>query len=202
LKSNQQFFRSNPVTPLGRITISGGINAGLYSDLSGAISYLNQFTSAVITDTSLVADDFKFTVPANSDFSLAINFLNGVSASINDPDGLITKFGTGAFNSNSGNNLLGNCTYGTSFTLASGNNTVGNILMVMPFASFANSYTGTMNITGNIGTTEGNDYVNFFANGGNATINAKVAKQTSNAGSPEGDLNLAVINWATVNYIL
>lgn len=202
MKLNLQFFRSSPGNPSGKISITGGINAGLYSDLNTAISYIQSYTSATITDTDLISDVFRFTVPVGSDFSLATNFLNGVSANISDPDGLITKFNAGAFNGNTGNNLLGNCTFGTSFTLASGNNTVGNILMVMPFASFANTYTGIMNIRGNIGTTEANNYVNFFTNAGGATINALTSKQTSNAGGIEGDLALAQSNGATVNFVL
>ena len=202
MRLNLQFFRSSPGNPSGKISITGGINAGLYSDLNTAISYIQSYTSATITDTDLISDVFRFTVPVGSDFSLATNFLNGVSANISDPDGLITKFNAGAFNGNTGNNLLGNCTFGTSFTLASGNNTVGNILMVMPFASFANSYTGIMNIRGNIGTTEANNYVNFFTNAGGATINALTSKQTSNAGGIEGDLALAQSNGATVNFVL
>jgi hypothetical protein len=202
LKTNQQFFRNSPGNPGGKISITGGVNAGLYSDLSSATSYIQSYTNAIITDTDLVNDVFRFTVPANSDFSLTVNFLNGVGASISDPDGLITKFSAGAFNGNTGNNLLGNCTFGTSFTLASGNNTVGNILMNSPFAYFANTFTGTFNIKGNIGTTEGSNYVNFFANAGAATINALISKQTSNAGGIEGDLALAQSHGATVNFIL
>jgi hypothetical protein len=167
------------------------------------MAYIGQHTSSTPTDTSLVGDVFKFTVPANNDFSGLDNFLANVSANIQDPDGLITKFGNNAFLSNTGNNLLVNVEFGNdSFSGASGVNTITNILLSNLSFVFAASYTGTMNILGNIGTTEGSDYTNFFSAGGSATINAKVAKQTSNAGSPEGDLNTAVNNLATVNYTL
>jgi hypothetical protein len=205
LTSNLQFFRSSPVTPPvpGKITITGGVGAGLYSDLASAIAYINTFTSATVTDATLVGDVFKFTVPSGSDFSNATDFLNSVSANIQDPDGLITKFGDNAFLSNSGNNLLVNVEFGNdSFNSATGTNTITNILLSNVVFTFAGNYTGTMNILGNIGTTEGSDYPGFFTNGGSATINAKVAKQTSNGGNPEGDLNTAVINLATVNYTL
>jgi hypothetical protein len=59
-----------------------------------------------------------------------------------------------------------------------------------------------MNITGNIGTTEGNDYPNFFPNASGATINALATKATSNGGIAEGDLDLAQTNGAQVNYVL
>jgi hypothetical protein len=205
LTSNLQFFRNSPVTPpvTGKITITGGVGAGLYSNLSTAIAYINTFTSATVTDATLVGDVFKFTVPAGSDFSANSDFLANTSANIQDTDGLITKFGDNAFAGNTGNNLLVNVEFGNdSFNAASGTNTITNILLTNVVFGFADHYTGTMNILGNIGTTEGADYVNFFTVGGSATINAKVAKQTSNAGSPEGDLNTAVINLATVNYTL
>jgi hypothetical protein len=205
LTSNQQFFRNSPVTPpvTGKITITGGVGAGLYNNLADAMAYIGQYTSSTPTDSSLVGDVFKFTVPANNDFSGLNDFLSGVSANIQDPDGLITKFGNNAFGDNSGNNLLVNVEFGNdSFSDATGTNTISNILLSNSNDVFALDYKGTMNILGNIGTTEGSDYPNFFSSGASATINAKVAKQTSNAGSPEGDLNTAVINLATVNYTL
>jgi hypothetical protein len=67
---------------------------------------------------------------------------------------------------------------------------------------FANSYTGTINISGNIGNTEGNDYPNFFPGASGATINALATKATSNGGIAEGDLDLAQTNGAQVNYVL
>jgi hypothetical protein len=205
LTSNLQFFRNSPVTPpvTGKITITGGVGAGLYSNLSTAIAYINTFTSATVTDATLVGDVFKFTVPAGSDFSANSKFLENVSANIQDPDGLITKFADNAFVGNTGNNLLLNVEFGIdAFNSASGTNTITNILLTNQMNVFALDYKGTMNILGNIGTTEGADYPNFFSSGSFATINAKVAKQTSNGGSPEGDLRMAVINSATVNYTL
>ena len=186
------------------ITISGGINAGLYSDLSGATSYVNQFTSATITNTSLIGDDFKFTVPAGSDFSLSASFLAGVSAKIEDTNGFITKFGFNAFNGNTGNNILGSVTFGgNSFSSATGVNTITNIYLSNAFSAFAFNYQGTMNIYGNIGTTVGSDYPNFF-NGNvlGSIINTTLANQTINAGGLEGDLQSAVNNGASIYYTL
>ena len=205
MTSNLKFFRSSPVTPpvTGKITITGGVGAGLYSDLASAIAYINTFTGATVTDATLVGDVFKFTVPAGSDFSTAQNFLSNGSANIQDPDGLIIKLGDKAFQLNTGNNLLVNVEFGVgAFDRASGTNTITNILLTNSGDIFAKDYTGTMNILGNIGTTEGADYANFFDNGSSATINAKVAKQTSNGGGVEGDLDTAITNGATVNFTL
>jgi hypothetical protein len=114
-----------------------------------------------------------------------------------------TKFGDNAFQFNTGNNLLVNVEFGVdAFNNSSGTNTITNILLSNSNDSFALNYQGTMNILGNIGTTEGNDYANFFSSGASATINAKVAKQTSNGGSEEGDLLAAETNGAVVNYVL
>jgi hypothetical protein len=191
-------------TPQGLITLTGGVADGLYTDLASAIAYIQGFTSATITDASLVGDTFKFTVPAGSDFSLSKGFLvAGLAVNIQDPDGLITKFGTNAFIGNTENNLLRNVEFGNdSFNYATGNNTIESILLSNLSDSFAISYTGTMNISGNIGTTEGNDYPNFFPGASAATINVLASKQTSNAGGVEGDILLAQNNGAQVNFVL
>jgi hypothetical protein len=208
LTSNQPFFRSSPVTPpvTGKITITGGVGAGLYSDLASAIAYINTFTGATVTDATLVGGVFKFTVPANSDFSNAVNFLPNANISFTDTDGLITKFGEGAFKSNSGTVTLIDAEFGNlSLQQFSGTLNINNILLTNSNDEFGADFAGTMNVTGNIGTTEGNDYANFFVTlkpPATGTINAKVAKQTSNGGSPEGDLALANINGASVNYTL
>lgn len=193
-----------PPVQNGRITITDGIASGLYTDLNSAIAQIQLFSNATITDTSLVGDVFKFTVPAGSDFSVnGGGFLNAVSASISDPDGRIIKFRERAFENNSGNNLLGNVEYGNNaYTGASGENTLGNIILSFPSDNFADTYTGIMNITGDIGTTEGADYSNFFLGAGSATINALISKQTSNAGSIEGDLATAQSNGANINFTI
>jgi hypothetical protein len=79
---------------------------------------------------------------------------------------------------------------------------INNILLTNSNDEIGADFAGTMNITGNIGTTEGVDYANFFNNATNATINAKVAKQTSNGGNVEGDLDTAIANGASVNFTL
>jgi hypothetical protein len=190
-------------TPQGKITLTGGVADGLYTDLVSAIAYIQGFTSATITDASLSGDTFKFTVPAGSDFSLARGFLAGVAANIQDPDGLIVKFGNKAFQDNSGDNLLLNVEFGdNAFENSNGINTISSILLNNSATEFANNYQGTMNILGNIGTTEGNDYPNFFNSASGATINVLASKQTSDGGNVEGDIALAQTNGANVIFNL
>jgi hypothetical protein len=192
-----------PAPPQGLITLTGGVADGLYTDLASAIAYIQGFTSATITDASLSGDVFKFIVPAGSDFSLVNDFMVGTTGSLVDSQGLISTLATDAFRGSSGDNVLGNLTIGSSmFTGASGNNTIGSILLSNSSNSFADSYTGTMNITGNVGTTEGNDYTGFFPNASGATINVLASKQTSDGGNVEGDIALAQTNGATVNFTL
>jgi hypothetical protein len=190
-------------TPQGKITLTGGVADGLYTDLASAIAYIQQFTSATITDASLSGDTFKFTVPAGSDFSLVDGFIKNTAASFSDTDGLVAAFKASAFVNNSGNNTLGTVTFeGSAFENATGVNTIANILLTNNNHPFAGNYQGVMNITGNIGTTEGNDYPNFFPNASGATINVLASKQTSDGGNIEGDIALAQTNGATVNFTL
>jgi hypothetical protein len=60
-------------------------------------------------------------------------------------------------------------------------------------------------IRGDIGATDSDDLTgtaSFFDVGGSANLIVQLAKLTSNGGNPEGDLDNAVTNGATVNYIL
>jgi hypothetical protein len=211
-----------PAVPQGLITLTGGVADGLYTDLASAIAYIQGFTSATITDASLSGDVFKFTVPAGSDFSLSTGFMATTTGNFVDNLGLVTILDASAFQDAQGNNVLGDCTFGSesfqgatgnntfgnstfgdnSFKVSSGTNTINNILLTYANSAFALSYTGIMNILGNIGTTEGNDYPNFFPGASGATINALATKATSNGGIAEGDLDLAQTNGAQVNYVL
>jgi acetyltransferase-like isoleucine patch superfamily enzyme len=64
----------------------------------------------------------------------------------------------------------------------------------------------TLNLTGDIGSTDGDDFgTSGFVNNSsfsNITINALVSKETSNGGGIEGDLANLINNVATVNFIL
>jgi hypothetical protein len=263
------------------ITISNGVLDGRYTNLDSAIAWLQQYTTASITNASLVDDVFTFTVPAGSDFSLVDGFMYGATGNYEDKNGLVTKYGNlifenasgnnifgdavfgnecffysscnnilgnctfgnyafygnegsntlgnctfghnafadsvgdnnlgnctfdvNAFKNSSGSNTLGNCTFGEfSFNLAAGNNTINNILLSENTIEFARYYKGTMNIRGNIGTTESADYNKFFLNPfySNIIINALASKETSNAGGIEGDLQSAINNNITVNFNL
>ena len=116
---------------------------------------------------------------------------------------MVTAFGNFAFTDSSGNNILGDCTFGNDcFSNATGTNTISSILLNNSTSAFADNYQGTMNILGNIGTTEGNDYPNFFVSPLGATINVLASKQTSDGGNIEGDILLAQNNGATINFTL
>lgn len=203
MKLNQQFFRNSPSNPSGKITITGGINAGLYSDLSSATLYLQANIIGTLSNVTLNADVLKFDVPAGSEIS-GTAFLSGISnISFEDQFGLITKIADYFCDTSTGLNVvLKNVEFKNScFDNASGNVTINNILFSQVFNQFATNFTGIMNITGNIGPSEGPDYGLFFPNPG-GTLNVLASKLTSNAGGKEGDLFNAEINGNIVNYTL
>lgn len=190
-----------------------------FTDLATASAYIRTFTSATITDESFSNGTFWFTVPNGSSFNLAPYFLGNdtitKSAYIEDRLGLIANF-ENAFYKNSGNNILGNCTFGDyAFYLSSGDNTLGNctfktgcfnyatginkfknILLQNPTTTFAYNASGRFEIYGNVGTTEAADYTSNFFTASTAVIWAQKAKETSNAGGIEGDLATAQTNGA------
>jgi acetyltransferase-like isoleucine patch superfamily enzyme len=132
---SDDFIATIGVVNLGVITITDGIANGHFTDLASAKAYVDGFTTISATDVSLTGDIFRFTYPAGTSFSGAVNFLsNGTlpadtsSATIQDPLGRIIEFG-GAFQNNSGNNTFGdNVTFTGSgnFQELTGNNTFGN----------------------------------------------------------------------------
>jgi hypothetical protein len=110
-----------------------------------------------------------------------------------------------AFSESSGNNTIGDGTFGESAFVdaASSLNTITNILDASD--NFGKGYIGNFIIRGNIGATDSDDLTGtatFFDNGSSANLIVQLAKLTSNGGNPEGDLARAVINGATINYIL
>jgi hypothetical protein len=195
----------------GLITITGGVADFLYSDLGSAIAYIQTFTGATVTDTSFNSstDEFKFTVPAGSDFAFGFSagFLTfsstGNVTSLNDPNGLITKFGPFAFEYSSGTHVLGSVEFGTGcLSYSDGTYSIDNITLTNANDDFGLFFTGTMNIYGDIGPTEGNDYINILRFSTGATVNVLTSKMTSNAGGIEGDVATAGTNGSSVNFIL
>ena len=110
-----------------------------------------------------------------------------------------------AFRSSIGSNNIGDGTFGEGafFGVTSSLNTITNIIDAGE--AFGKNYVGNFTIKGNIGATDTADLTGtttFFDNGSGANLIVLASKATSNSGSPEGDLANAVINGATVNYVL
>jgi hypothetical protein len=109
------------------------------------------------------------------------------------------------FQLSTGNNSIGDGTFGESAFVdaASSLNTITNIIDAGD--NFGKNYQGNFIIKGNIGATDSDDLTGtatFFDTGSSANLIVQLAKLTSNGGNPEGDLANAVINGATINYIL
>jgi hypothetical protein len=112
-------------------------------------------------------------------------------------------FGVAPFLNSTGNNTFGDCTFGDgAFQQSTGINNFGNILLSNSNDFFALQYNGTININGNIGPDEDINYSNAFQAANDLILNVKTSKQTSNAGGIEGDIQNAINNGATVNFVL
>jgi len=188
-----------------------------FTNLATASAYIRTFTSATITNESFSNGTFWFTVPNGSNFGDTFGFLMSSSAYIEDTLGLITSFTDGATNLqfyentgnnilgnctfkneafaySTGNNILGNCTFGDEcFNYATGINKIGNILLSSISNYFARFSTGRFEIYGTIGTTTASNYTNFFTTS-TAVIWALKVNETNNAGGIEGDLATAQTN--------
>jgi hypothetical protein len=110
-----------------------------------------------------------------------------------------------SFRDSSGNNIIGDGTFGIQAfaDAASSLNTITNIIDAGD--GFGKNYQGNFMIRGDIGATDSDDLTgtrSFFDNGSGANLIVQLAKLTSNGGNPEGDLNNAVTNGATINYVL
>jgi acetyltransferase-like isoleucine patch superfamily enzyme len=123
-------------------------------------------------------------------------------------------FGNHAFLAKSGNVTIGNGAIFNDnpfFSYQSGTVSIGSFDYSSNFTGLNEMFAGvmnpvTLNLTGNIGSTDGDDFagVAFISPGSNTniTINALVAKETSNAGGIEGDLANLINNGFTVNFTL
>jgi hypothetical protein len=229
--TNVTIDNTDPLNPI--ISSSGGGGGGatlglikivdkagdFFTNLATASAYIRTFTSATITNESFSNGTFWFTVPSGSNFGDTFGFLMTSSAYIEDTLGLITSFTDGATNLqfyentgnnilgnctfkneafaySTGNNILGNCTFGDEcFNYATGINKIGNILLSSTSNYFAQFSTGRFEIYGTIGTTTAANYTNFFTTS-TAVIWALKVNETNNAGGVEGDLATAQTNGA------
>ena len=138
--TNVTVDNTDPLNPIVNASGGGSATLGLikivdkygevFTDLATALAYIRNFTSATITNESYSNGTFWFTVPNESSFSDANNFLApdaNTSAYIDDNLGLINDFANDAFYENIGNNILGNCSFGdSSFVNSKGNNILGD----------------------------------------------------------------------------
>ena len=220
LGSDGKLFSSGGAGKLGLIKIVD--KAGdFFTDLATASAYIRTFTSATITDESYSNGTFWFTVPAGSSFGLSSLFLaetgKNTAVSFEDPLGLITTFGNQTLYKNFGNHIFKGATFGVfSFQFYTGvtstftNCTFGGsafdgntgiivlyegVKLSLTTSQFGANSQGRFEIYGNIGTTFGNDYANFFPNS-TAVIWAHKRYQTINGGALEGDLARAQTNGA------
>lgn len=107
-------------------------------------------------------------------------------------------FGSNAFQEASGNNIILDCEFGyMPFGGATGELTINNILSGTWFAHDANM---VINILNSIGPTVGNDLI-FQEGLSGVIINAPIILETINEGDIEGDLQHAIDNGATVNFV-
>jgi hypothetical protein len=206
IESLQEQIDNLPTTnDIGLIKIID-LDGFFFTDLATANAYVSQFTNATITDESFNDGVYYFTVPQNTAFANAGNFLGDAigqgfpNASIVDELGLITSFGDNLLYNSKGNNVLGNCLYyGNPFTNTSGINKLGDILMDDPIQTFANSATNRFILNGNLGTDETYNIFGFFQSS-TATIFVPKEKYISNAGGINGNLLFAISQGCNVFY--
>jgi hypothetical protein len=170
-----------------------------FTNLATASAYIRTFTNATITNESYSNGTFWFTVPNGSNFANNNGFLYKLTphtAYIEDPLELISFLGNNTLGNSSGNNFLGNVRFGTNSLVSfAGILRVRNVTLVNTSDTFGVNASGRVEIYGNIGTTTGNDYANFFPTN-TAVIWARRLMQTNNGGGIEGDLARAQTNGA------
>lgn len=189
------------IPPKGKITVTD-VSEQAFTDLASANSWLTQYTSATIADESYSDHVYKFTVPANSDFSLTNGFCGDTTNSVKfeDPAGLVILFGNSSFSNNIHNNILGDVTFGASaFKNASPpiKNTINKIITCG--SEFAFDYVGEMDVN-DFGVDGVQNLPNdFFTTGNFAWIITDYSNKFNNSGGIDGDLVVAEINMTGTN---
>lgn len=153
---------------LGKIKLTDA-NGDVFTDLAGALAYVQEFTTAAITETSFSDGVFYFTVPANTEFlerdSFCSLYLNATNLKFEDNLGLVTAFDNFAFYQNGTNNILGSASFKQdAFRETSGSNTLLNCTFTGSHA-FANS--SGNNVLGVCNFEKG---YNFYESSGSNTL--------------------------------
>ncbi len=216
-------FLGTSTSSVGNIIIQDP-SGFLFNDLTSAVNYINSYSAIPISNASFAIDTIRFSVPKYSDFNTHINFLS-LDCRFIDALGYIRYFPENFLNFSTYDNIIGDNSNFNSNSLnnSSGDNIIGynahflsncfndsiprykNIIKSIIYCEancFVN-YTGVLEIHGDIGPTNGQDFPNdFFLSGTNAIIVVRKSKQTSNNGGIDGDLVNAIKNGATVLFIL
>jgi hypothetical protein len=162
---------------------SGNVTIGNNSIFKGAGAFLT-FTGTAVVGTGSILDFNSF----------------GTEGLFGNSVGATVTIGNGITTTPTGVELLQNIIGGTSVNTTFNVGDITNVRLL-----FGGSQNAIVNFTGNIWTTEGQDLVSsplINPNATNITINALVAKETSNGGGIEGDLANLINNGFTVNFIL
>ena len=190
-------------TNIGSIQIHKGINQGLYSNLATATSYLAGAIDGVSSNIFLdITNDILFFDVPQGTYTFD-DFLSSTGAFIIDLNSLL-YYANNCFGENTGDSIIQDALFGQSaFLEATCNVTINNIIDAGD--NFGKGFVGNFTIKGDIGSTDSADLSgtsSFFDSGSGANLIVLASKATSNGGSPEGDLDNAVTNGATVNYVL
>ena len=190
-------------TNIGSIQIHKGINQGLYSDLATATSYLAGAIDGVSSNIFLdITNDILFFDVPQGTYTYDY-FLSATGAFIIDLNSLL-YYANNCFEQSTADSIIEDALFGQSaFLDATCNVTINNIIDAGD--NFGKGFVGNFIIKGDIGATDSADLSgssSFFNSGSGANLIVLASKATSNSGSPEGDLDNAVTNGATVNYVL
>lgn len=114
---------------LGKIKLIVPVGDPIINSESTALAYVQQFTTATITETSYTDNIFYFTVPAGTSFDENDNFCSTATFTNTfrfiDVLGLVTAFGSYAFAFNTQDNVIGNASFKeNAFYKCSGKNIV------------------------------------------------------------------------------
>jgi len=145
---------------IGKIKLTDA-NGDVFSNLAGALAYVQEFTDAEITEMYFSEGIFYFTVPENTGFlkrdSFCSVYLSAQELQFEDPYGLVTAFDNFAFLQNTKNNIVGDASFKEqAFYATTGNNTLG-ICLFTGSSAFSSS-TGN-NTLGNCIFEKGSNFV-------------------------------------------
>ena len=148
------YIESNPPSgsSLGKLKLSD-FNGTVFTDLTTATEYVQQFTTATLTETSFDNGIFYFSVPENTLFNQAQGFCgkitNGEQLEFVDVFGYVTFFESSCFEDNAEQNVFGNILGNfiantvsfkdNCFYKSSGNNLFGNNFTFVGDECFATS---------------------------------------------------------------